>query len=358
MSPALFEPMTLRSVEIRNRIWVPPMCQYAVEKQDGVPTDWHFLHYASFARGGAGAVIVEATGVVPEGRISPRDLGLWNDEQRDAFVPINEIVHSLGATTAIQLAHAGRKASVYPEWGTSGNGSLPIGEGGWPTVAPSAVPYPGLKEPQPLDQAGIDAVVGSFAAAARRSLASGFDMIEIHAAHGYLFHEFLSPLSNLRDDNYGGPLENRVRILTEAVDAVRASIPGATPLLVRLSATDWAEGGLTVEETVRVVEILKDHGVDFADISTGANVPARIPVGPGYQVPFATAVKEATGIPTSAVGRIDDPFQAEQIVATGLADVAMIGREFLRDANFALHAAESLGIEVPYRPAPYLRAYR
>ena len=358
MSQALFEPITLRGLEIRNRIWVPPMCQYAVTKCDGIPAQWHLLHLASFARGGAGAILVEATGIVPEGRISLHDLGLWNDEQTEAFKPITGLVQSLGAKIGIQLAHAGRKASVYPEWGTDGEGSLPFMEGGWQTVAPSAISYPGLAEPEALDYSGIQSIVEAFAKSAARAVEAGFDMVEIHAAHGYLIHEFLSPLSNERRDNYGGSLENRSRFLLEIVDAVRGRIGENVPLLVRLSATDWVQGGVTIEETTQLVKWLAERGVDLADISTGANVPAKIPVGPGYQVPFATAVKEATGMPVAAVGMIKNALQAEHIASTGLADVVMIGREFLRDANFGLNAAESLAVELPYRPRPYLRAYR
>jgi 2,4-dienoyl-CoA reductase-like NADH-dependent reductase (Old Yellow Enzyme family) len=334
------------------------MCQYVVDKRDGVPTDRHLLHLASFARDGAGAIIVEASGVVPEGRISPHDLGLWNDQQRDAFVPVTSLVHVLGAKIGIQLAHAGRKASVHPEWGTAGDGTLPLHEGGWQTVAPSAIAYPGLSEPVALDHEGIHGIVGAFVAAARRAVDAGFDMIEIHAAHGYLIHQFLSPLSNQRDDEYGGSLENRARLLIDTVDGICAAISNDIPVLVRLSATDWTDGGVTLDETCRVVKWLAQHGVDLADISTGANIPARIPVGPGYQVPFANAVKNATGLHTAAVGMIDDPRQAEQIIATGLADVVMVGREFLRAANFALHAADALRVDLPYSPRPYLRAYR
>lgn len=358
MSHALFEPITLRSTTVRNRLWVPPMCQYMVTAEDGVPTPWHHLHIGSFARGGAGAVIVEATGVVPEGRISARDLGLWNDAQRDAFVPIVDLAHSLGAKVGIQLAHAGRKASTYPEWGTDGSGSLPADDGAWQTVAPSAIPFEGLAEPVALDQAGIDEVVAAFAASARRAVDAGFDLLEIHGAHGYLVHEFLSPLSNTRTDSYGGSLENRSRFLLEIVDAVRAEVGEDVPLLVRLSGTDWADGGLTYDDTAAIVRFLEDHGVDLVDISSGGNVLAEIPVGPGYQVPAATAVKEKVGIPVSAVGMIDEPKQAEQIVATGLADVVMVGREFLRDANFGLTAARALRVDLPYAPSAYHRAYK
>ncbi|GAA2181419.1 NADH:flavin oxidoreductase/NADH oxidase [Brooklawnia cerclae] len=359
MSHALFEPITLRGLEIRNRLWVPPMCQYVVEARDGVPVPWHLMHYGSLARGGAGAIIVEATGVVPEGRISANDLGLWNDAQRDGFRPVVDLVHGLGAKIGIQLAHAGRKASVYREWGVPRSGAMSPEDGAWQTVAPSAVAFPGLAEPVALDEAGIAGVVDAFAAAARRAVDAGFDFLEIHSAHGYLLHEFLSPLSNLRTDEYGGSLENRARLLLRVVDAVRGVIEDSVPLSVRLSATEWVDGGVTVEETSQVVTWLGQHGVDLADISSGGNVAqAPIPVGPGYQVPLATAVKQATGLTVAAVGMIDEPFQAEQIVATGLADIVLVGREFLRDTSFGLHAAERLKVQLPYVPYPYQRAFR
>ncbi|WP_188043267.1 NADH:flavin oxidoreductase/NADH oxidase [Changpingibacter yushuensis] len=360
MTHALFEPITLRGVEVRNRIWVPPMCQYVVENQDGVPTAWHMVHLGALARGGAGAIIVEATGVVPEGRISPNDLGLWNDEQRDAFVPIVDFVHSQGAKIGIQLAHAGRKASTYREWGVGAPGtSVPISDGGWQTVGPSAIAFPGLAEPLALEESGIDAVVAAFAASARRAVDAGFDILHVHGAHGYLIHEFLSPLSNHRTDSYGGSLENRARLLLRIVDAMRAEVGEGVPIMVRLSATEWVEGGFDLDEAITLVGWLAEHGVDVADISTGGNVAkAPIPVGPGYQVPAATAIKQATGVVTSTVGMIDTPFQAEQIVATGLADIVMVGREYLRDPAFALHAAEALGVALPYVPRPYHRAYR
>lgn len=359
MTPAVLQPITLRTLEIRNRIWVPPMCQYAVERQDGVPTDWHLMHLGSFARGGAGAIIVEATGVVPEGRISPQDTGLYNDEQQEAFRRITEFVHSLGAAIGIQLAHAGRKASTYRPWGETRAGSVPIDEGGWIAVAPTVEAFPGLAEPLALDEAGIRGVVAGFAAAARRAVDAGFDFVEIHAAHGYLVHEFLSPLSNTRTDGFGGSLEHRARILLEIVDAVRAEVGEDVPVLVRVSATDWTDGGLTLDDTTTVVGWLAEHGVDMVDVSSGGNVAsATIPVGPGYQVPLAAGIRAATGIPVGAVGVIDDSQQAEQIVASGQADVVLVGREFLRDANFVFRVADELGVDVPYRPSPYLRAYR
>ena len=359
MTHALFTPITLRSLEIRNRIWVPPMCQYSVDTLDGIPTPWHLMHYGSLARGGAGAIIVEATAVVPEGRISPTDLGLWNDAQRDALAPIVDLAHSQGAAMGIQLAHAGRKASTHPEWGTEGSGSLTEEEGGWETVGPSEAPFPGLKAPRALDAAGINGVVRAFVASARRAVEAGFDMIELHGAHGYLLHEFLSPLSNHREDEYGGSLENRSRLLLEIVDAVRAEIGEEMPLLMRLSGTDWLEGGLDVDEVGQVGAWLKEHGVDLLDISSGGNQsPAPIPVGPGYQVPLATAVRAASGLPTGAVGMINEPFQAEQIVATGLADVVLVGREMLRDPNFPLRAARAVRYDAAYIPPQYTRAHR
>ncbi len=360
MSTALFEPITLRGLTVRNRLWVPPMCQYSVDARDGVATDWHLVHYGSFARGGAGAIIIEATGVVPEGRISPEDLGLWNDEQERALAHVAEVVHAHGAAVGIQLAHAGRKASVEREWGTTNPGrSVALTAGGWATVGPSALAYPGLAEPVALDGPGLDGVVAAFADAASRAFAAGLDFVEVHAAHGYLLHEFLSPLSNLRDDEYGGSPQNRARLLLRVVDAVRAVIPQTAPLVVRLSATDWIDGGITVAESSQLVTWLGEHGVDLINVSSGGNAPARIPVGPGYQVPLATAIRQATGVPVAAVGMIDDPWQAEQIVATGLADVALAGREFLRDPSFGIHAARRLGADAePLIPAPYRRGYR
>lgn len=356
MTSALFEPLTLRGLTVRNRLWVTPMCQYSAELQDGMPTDWHLVHLGSFARGGAGAVFTEATAVLPEGRISPQDLGLWNDAQGDEFARIVRFIHSQGAAAGIQLAHAGRKGSTFRTWDER-RGSVPTDDGGWPTVAPSAIAFSGYAEPAALTAAGIVEVVGAFAAAATRAIAAGFDLLEIHAAHGYLLHQFLSPLSNTRTDDYGGSLANRARALLETIDAVRAAVDDGVPLVVRFSATDWASGGWTLEDTQTVARWASEHGADLADISSGGNVPAaHIPVGPGYQVPFATAVRTSAGIPTAAVGLIDEPHQAEQIVATGLADVVMVGRELLRDPNFALRAAASLGVSVDYAPKQYHRA--
>lgn len=358
MSHLLFEPLTLRGVTFRNRIWVPPMCQYSAEHLDGAATPWHVVHYGGFARGGAGAIIVEATGVTPEARISAQDLGLWNDEQRDALIPVVEFMHSQGAAAGIQLAHAGRKASTYPQWGTEHEGSLPESEGGWQTVAPSAEAFPGLEAPRELTEAEIAETVAAFAASARRSIQAGFDFVEIHAAHGYLLHEFLSPLSNTRTDAYGGTLENRSRILLEVVDATRAEVGESLPVLVRLSATDWTDDGLSLSETEELSVWLKAHGVDLVDVSTGGNVLAQIPVGPGYQTTFAAGIREQADIPTAAVGLITEPFQAEHILATGQADVVLLGRESLRDPNFAIRAAAALRHEIDYAPAQYHPAYK
>lgn len=343
MTSSLFTAITLRDTTIRNRLWVSPMCQYSVEKCDGVPTEWHLVHLGSFARGGAGLVMAEASAVVPEGRISPWDVGLWNDAQRDAWRPIVDFIHAHGATAAIQLAHAGRKASVYREW--SGTGVVPIDDGGWQPVAPSSIAFPGLAGPQELDPPSIADVVVAFASAASRAVDAGFDVVEVHAAHGYLLHQFLSPLSNERTDQYGGPLENRARLLLEVVDAVRDTIGPDTPVLVRMSATDWLEpDGWTLDQTVTVATWLREAGVDLIDVSTGGSVPGvTIPSGPGYQVPFAAQVRQEAQLPTSAVGRIWEPALAEEVIASGHADAVMVGREFLRDPHFALRAAHALG---------------
>lgn len=358
MSPRLFEPITLRGVDFRNRLWISPMCQYSAHTGDGVATDWHMVHLGSLARGGAGAVIVEATAVVPEGRISSRDLGLWNDTQRDALLPIVNFLRDQGAVPGIQLAHAGRKASAWAPWGADGRtGSVGLDEGGWETYGPSPIAFPGMRPPLELDQAGIEAVVTMFATAARRAVDAGFELIELHGAHGYLLHEFLSPLSNRRDDEYGGPLEHRARLLLDVVDAVRAEVGESVVVAVRLSATDWTDGGLTIDDTVQVAAWLTEHGVDLVDVSSGGNVPAEIPVGPGYQTSFAAAVREGAQVPTAAVGLITDPVQAEHVVATGQADVVLIGRASLRDPHFPLLAAEVLRAQVPSVPGPYERAF-
>lgn len=353
----LFTPITLRDVTVRNRVWVAPMCQYSAV--DGVPDDWHLVHLGSFARGGAGLVFTEATAVVPEGRISPEDAGLWNDEQQAAWARIADFVRSQGATAGIQLAHAGRKASTYSGF-TRQRGAVADADGGWRPVAPSAEPFPRLREdPEPLDSAGIARVVTAFGDAAERAVVAGFEVLEIHAAHGYLLHEFLSPLSNHRDDEYGGSFDNRVRLVLEVVREVRGRVPAGVPLVVRLSATDWAEGGWTGDDTVRLAVLLREAGVDLVDTSTGGNVLADIPVGPGFQVPYARRVRTEAGIPSGAVGLITEPEQAEEILAGGSADVVLLARELLRDPHWPLRAAYELGDEVPeFWPAPYRRAAR
>ena len=357
MASALFDTITLRELEFRNRLWVPPMCQYAATTKDGVPNKWHEIHYASIARGGAGAVVVEMTNVEAAGRISPHCLGLWNDEQQEAFKPIVAGIKDAGARAGIQIAHAGRKASTHPEWGIGGSGSLANDEGGWDTAAPSALAFPGLKEPLALDEENIQLLVRAYGESARRAVEAGFDFLEIHGAHGYLITEFLSPLSNEREDRYGGSLENRARFLLEVTDAMRAQMPASMPLLARLSATEWVDGGITVDETVQVARWLKEHGVDMVDVSTGGNYPAKIGVHAGYQVPAATRIKNEADIPVSAVGMINEARTADFIVSTGQADVVMVGREILRDHAFPLHAAAELHADIDDVPAPYRRAY-
>ncbi len=355
MQPALFTPITVRGTTVRNRLWASPMCQYSAENQDGMPSDWHLVHLGGLARGGAGVVFTEATAVVPEGRISPQDLGIWNDSQRDCLARIVDFIHSQGAAAGIQLAHAGRKASTFRPW-EERHGTVPVSDGGWPTVAPSSVAYPGYAVPREMTADDIKELSAAFAAAARRALDAGFEFIEIHAAHGYLLHQFLSPLSNQRSDAYGGNLENRARALLETIDAVRTEVGTEVPLLVRFSATDWVEGGWTPGDTATVAGWAREHGADMADVSSGGNIPAHITAGPGYQVPFATAVRTGAHMPAIAVGMIEEPRQAEQIVGTGLADVVMMGRALLRDPNFPLRAAAALGADIAYAPQQYHRA--
>ncbi|QNE46339.1 NADH:flavin oxidoreductase/NADH oxidase [Glaciihabitans sp. INWT7] len=353
---ALFSPYSVRSVTMRNRLWVAPMCEYSVEKHDGVPTDWHLVHLGGFAKGGAGLVITEATAVSAEGRISPEDTGVYTDEQRDAWQRIVSFLHAHGAVAGIQLAHAGRKASTWRPWAEE-RGSVPLSQGGWTAVAPSAVAFTGYAVPAELDRAGIDGVVADFAAATRRSLDAGFDVLELHAAHGYLLHQFLSPLSNLRTDEYGGSLENRARLLLRVIAAVRAEAGEDVPLFVRFSATDWAEGGWDREQTATVADWARDAGADFFDISSGGLVSGTtIPLAPGYQVPFADFVKHASSVEVSAVGLITEAQQAEEIVASGKADAVMLARAIMRDPHFPLRAAHELGVELDYWPDQYLRA--
>lgn len=348
----LFSPLTIRSTVLRNRLWVSPMCMYSAV--DGMPDDWHLAHLAQFASGGAGLVIAEASAVLPEGRITPRDTGLWNDAQRDAWAGIVRAVHRRGAPIGIQLAHAGRKASTWWPWADE-SGAVPVAEGGWTTEGPSAVAFEGFAPPAALDAAGIDRVVDAFAAAARRAIDAGFDVLEIHAAHGYLLHEFLSPLSNRREDAYGGSLENRARLLLRVVDVVRAE-SGDAPIFVRISATDHAAGGFVPEEAAQVGDWAVAHGADLIDVSSGGLVAhQRIDAHPGYQVPLAAAVRRGGRIPASAVGLITDGAQAETVLASGDADAIFAGREWLRDPHFGLRAAHELGAAITW-PDQYLRA--
>jgi 2,4-dienoyl-CoA reductase-like NADH-dependent reductase (Old Yellow Enzyme family) len=354
---ALFTPLSIRSTTFRNRLWVPALCQYSVELHDGVPTDWHLVHLGSFALGGAGLVMTEATAVEPIGRISPHDTGIWNDEQVAAWSRITAFLHERGAVAGIQLAHAGRKASTHRGWDPEARGTVSVQDGGWATVGPSAVAFDGYAVPRELSGDEIADIVTHFAEGARRSVAAGFDLVEIHAAHGYLLHQFLSPLSNLRTDEYGGGLENRARLLLDVVRAVRAVVGEERPVFVRLSATDYAEGGWNQEDTATVSGWAHEAGADFFDISSGGNVAgATIPLSPGYQVPFADYVKSRAQVAVNAVGLITTAGQAEEIVATGKSDAVMMGRELMRDPHFALRAAHELGVEVDYWPEAYRRA--
>ncbi len=349
----LFSPLRLRSLELRNRIAVSPMCQYS--SQDGVPNDWHLVHLGSRAVGGAALVIAEATAVTAGGRISPGDTGIWSDQQAQAWSRIARFVKEQGAAAGVQLAHAGRKASTDVPW--RGGAAVAPDAGGWRPVAPSAEPFAdGFAVPRALSSADIRGVVDAFAAAARRALVAGFDCIELHMAHGYLVHQFLSPLSNHRDDAYGGSLENRMRRALEVAGAVRASWPEERPLLARISATDWVEGGWDLEQSIALCRGLAQAGVDLVDCSSGGSVPhAKIQLGPGYQVPFAEAIRREAGVKTGAVGLITEPEQAEAIVAEGKADVVFLARALLRDPYWPLHAAQALGAASPW-PVQYHRA--
>lgn len=336
----LFHHLQLRDVEFANRAWVSPMCQYSAT--DGVVGAWHFAHLGALATGGAGLIMAEATGVSPDGRISVNCAGIWNEEQVAAWRPIVDFAHSQGTRIGLQLAHAGRKGSTLAPWG--GHLMASEQEGGWTAVAPSALAFEGYDVPHELSASEIALVVQAFADAAVRATSAGFDLVEVHAAHGYLAHQFLSPLSNLRVDHYGGSFENRVRFLCEVVEAVRAALASPVPLFVRISATDYSEGGWDLDQSVRLARRLKGLGVDLIDVSSGGNVAGvRIPVGPGYQVHFAEAIRSGAKLATSAVGLITEPEQAEEIVASGQADAVMLARAFLRNPRWALMAAERLG---------------
>lgn len=350
----LFEPYSQRSLTFRNRIVVSPMCQYSAT--EGVPGHWHFVHLGSRAVGGAGAVISEATAVSAEGRISAHDTGIWNDAQVEAWRPITAFIAAQGAVPGVQLAHAGRKASVWRPW--EGGSALPAEKGAWQTVAPSAIPFEkDWHVPQALDAGGIRKVIADFRAAAARAREAGFQLIELHGAHGYLLHQFMSPLSNHRDDQYGGSFENRTRLVREVIAAVREVWPAELPLWLRISATDWAEGGWNIDESVRLAGELSALGVDLVDVSSGGLVPhAKIPVGPGYQVPFAARIRQEAGIPTGAVGLITEPAQADGIIAGGAADLVLIARASLRDPYFPRRAAQELGATIA-APVQYQRAW-
>ena len=347
----LLSPLTIRGVSFRNRIAMSPMCEYSA--QDGFANDWHLVHLGSRAAGGAALIMVEATAVTAEGRISPGDLGIWKDEHIEPLARIAKFVHSQGAVAGIQLAHAGRKASCDLAW--KGGASLKSPEqGGWPVVGPSPVPFDEADPvPIPLDEAGIDGVIDAFEAGARRALKAGFKVLEIHAAHGYLLHEFLSPISNHRNDRYGGSLENRMRLLVQVAERLRRLMPGEVPLFVRISATDWVAGGWDIEQSVELARQLKGVGVDLIDVSSGGTVPyARIPVAKGYQVPFARRIREEVDIRTGAVGLIAEPHDADEIITGGCANLVFIAREMLREPYWALKAQQALG-EEPAWPIQY-----
>lgn len=351
--PPLFRPLTLRGITLRNRIMVSPMCQYSSE--DGFATDWHLVHLGSRAIGGAALVMAEAAAVEARGRISPQDLGIYRDEHIAMLARITRFILEQGAVPAIQLAHAGRKASTYRPW--SGHGEISAELGGWQTIAPSAERFsPTYPLPHALTRQDIAGVVDSFQKAARRVLQAGFQVIELHAAHGYLFHEFLSPLSNHREDDYGGALANRMRFLLEAVDAIREVWPDVLPLFVRLSVSEWTEGGLTLADSIEIARALKQHNVDLIDASSGGNVAtANIPLAPGYQVSFAEHIRRAAGIPTAAVGLITEPQHANEIIVNHQADLVALARELLRDPYWPLHAARALQFDIAW-PPQYVRA--
>lgn len=351
--PTLFEPLTLRSLTFRNRVFVSPMCQYSSE--NGMPNEWHMVHLGSRAVGGAALVMVEASGVSPAGRITAWDSGIWSQAHADAFAPIVRFIESQGSIAGIQLAHAGRKASTDKPW--NGGATLAGGPHAWQPLAPSAIPFrDGDPAPHALTPMEIDEVVEQFVCAAGLALAAGFKVIELHAAHGYLLHEFLSPLSNQRDDEYGGSLENRMRLTLGIAQRIRARVPAELPLFVRISATDWAEGGWTLEDSIVLSLRLRDLGVDLIDCSSSGLVAhAKMQIGPGYQVPFAREIRRQAGIATGAVGLITEPQQADEIIRGGSADAVLLARELLRDPYWPLHAAKALGADVPW-PSQYLRA--
>ena len=350
----LFFSLKIRSIELKNRIAVSPMCQYS--SVNGFPNDWHLVHLGSRAVGGAGLIFTEATAVSPEGRISPDDAGIWNDDQANAYKRITSFIKSQNSVPGIQLAHAGRKASTYSPW--KGSGKVAVENGGWQTIAPSAIPFAdNFPHPKEMDDNDIKLVIDQFKEAALRSIEAGFKVIELHFAHGYLVHEFCSPISNQRKDNYGGSLENRCRLAIEITKSVREIIPDGTPLFVRISSTDWVEGGWDIDQSVQLTKWLKEVGVDLIDCSSGGNVPnAKIPASPGYQIPFAEKIKNEVGILTGGVGLITTAEQAEEIISSGRADIVLLAREMLRDPYWALHSAKKLNVDLTDWPNQYLRA--
>jgi 2,4-dienoyl-CoA reductase-like NADH-dependent reductase (Old Yellow Enzyme family) len=349
--PDLFSPFVIRGVSLRNRLAMSPMCQYS--SQEGFANDWHLVHLGSRAAGGVGLVMVEATAVTRDGRITPADMGIWDDRHVEPLARIVRFVETQGAVPGIQLAHAGRKASCDVPWRGGKRLQAPA-EGGWTVVAPSPIPFgAGDPAPVPLDEAGIEGILRAFEAAAKRALAAGFRLIEIHSAHGYLLHEFLSPLANVRTDRYGGSLENRMRLPLEVAGRLRSLLPQETPLFVRISATDWVEGGWDIEQSIALAGRLREIGVDLIDVSSGAIVPhVKIPVGPGYQVPFARRIRHEAEIKTGAVGMIKDMAQARSIITGGEADLVLLGRELLREPYWVLKAQEQMRLE-PDWPVPY-----
>lgn len=349
----LFSPIKIRSLEIKNRLWVSPMCMYSCENQDGVVGDWHLVHLGARAIGGAGLVMAEATAVNPEGRISPWCPGIWSDEQIPGWKKVTDFIRSAGSVSALQLAHAGRKASTYRSW--SGTGTVPIADGGWQSYSATDIAFEGYSAPRMLETAEIASLVEDFRSAARRAVAAGFDALEIHAAHGYLIHQFLSPITNKRVDQYGGTLENRARLLLEIVTSVRKEIGDGMPLMIRFSATDYVEGGWDQEQTNQVAIWAREAGADLFDISSGGLVTGvKIPTGPGYQVNFSKSTSQATSANVSAVGQITTSEQAEAILQSGQVDVIMAARQFLRDPYFPLRAAHELGEEIEW-PVQYER---
>ena len=349
----LFSPYKLKDLELKNRVVVSPMCQYS--SVDGFANDWHLVHLGSRAVGGAGLIITEAAAVSPEGRISPQDLGIWKNEHIEKLTQINSFLHAQGAVSGIQLAHAGRKASTFPAW--KGRGQVPLDQGGWKTLSASEIPFHENEDaPEALGITGIQKVITDFGTAAERAISSGFQVIEIHGAHGYLLHQFLSPISNKRTDEYGGSFENRIRLLLEIVTEIKTKIPASTPLFVRLSATDWAPDGWDIEQSVKLSALLKHAGVDLIDVSSGGLASfQKIQIGPGYQVPFAARIRKEAGIPTGTVGLITSAQQSEKILESGEADLIFMARELLRNPYFPLEAAPELDSQITW-PVQYERA--